>query len=52
MPLPKTTNIGTLVNELKAANRGKKKKRSKAQILAIALDQARKSGANIPRKKW
>ena len=47
MPLPKTTNIGTIIKELNQSGR----KRSRKQKIAIALSQARKSGANIPLKK-
>ena len=36
-------NIGKNITELKRANKGRKKKRSKKQILAIALSTARKS---------
>lgn len=40
MPLPKTSNIGKIYDELK----GSKTKRSQKQMLAIALSQARKYG--------
>ena len=47
MPLPKTKNIGTIIKELNQS----KTKRPMKQKIAIALNQARKSGANIPKKK-
>ncbi len=43
MPLPHTTDVGAIISELKHS----KKKRSRKQMVAIALSQARKSGANI-----
>lgn len=56
MPLPKTKNVGKLVKELQADNKKKGKARGAGgkprppkQILAIALTQARKSGAKIPK---
>jgi hypothetical protein len=45
MPLS-TTNVGFNIREQKNANQGRKKKRSKAQIIAIALDAAEKSKNN------
>lgn len=39
MPLPKTTDVGKIIRELK----GSKTKRSRKQMIAIALDQARRS---------
>lgn len=43
MPLLKgKKNIGKNIKELTAANKGRKKKRSRKQIIAIALDVARK----------
>ncbi len=47
MPLPKTKNVGTIIKEL---NRSKTKRPMKQKV-AIALSQARKSGAKIPLKK-
>lgn len=47
MPLPKTTNVGKIMHELKTKGT---KKRSRKQMIAIALSQARKSGAKIPKK--
>lgn len=46
MPLPKTTDVGEIMHELKKSG----KKRPRKQMVAIALSQARKSGAKIPRK--
>lgn len=46
MPLPKTTDIGTIMEELKTG-----KKRPHKQKIAIALSHARKMGANIPLQK-
>lgn len=51
MPIPKTKNVHKIVDFLKKENKTKKKKRSKSQIWAIALDVARKAGAMIPKKK-
>jgi len=45
MPLPKTTNVGTVMRELKQG-----RKRSYKQRIAIALSHVRKMGANIPQK--
>lgn len=45
MPLPNTKNIGTIFSKLKKEG-GKPRK----QMIAIALNQARKSGASIPKK--
>ncbi len=47
MPLPKTKDVGKIIRELNTS----KKKRSRKQKVAIALDQARASGAKIPFKK-
>ena len=47
MPLPKTTKVGKIVSFLK---RKGERKRPQKQIVAIALAQARKSGAKIPKK--
>jgi len=44
MPLPKTKNVAELIKLLKI----EKPNISKKQRIAIALSQARKSGANIP----
>lgn len=46
-PLPHTTNVGKIMHELK--HKGSKK-RSRKQMVAIALSQAKKSGAKIPKK--
>lgn len=43
-PLPNTSNVGTIIEELNKS----KTKRPYKQKVAIALNQARKSGANIP----
>ena len=43
MPLPETTDVGAIMHELKGG-----KKRPRKQMIAIALSQARKSGAKIP----
>ncbi len=45
MPLPKTTNVGKIMHELKTG-----RERPHKQRIAIALTHARKMGANIPRK--
>lgn len=45
-PLPYTTDVGKIMHELKTS----KKKRSRKQMIAIAMSQARKSGAKIPKK--
>jgi len=47
MPLPHTTNVGTIIKELNQS----RTKRPHKQKIAIALSQARKSGANIPFRK-
>ena len=47
MPLPKTTDVGVIMHELKTSD----KKRPRKQMVAIALSQARKSGAKIPKKR-
>ena len=46
MPLPKTTNVGRIMSELKR----KGKKRPRKQRIAISLDQARRSGKPRPKK--
>lgn len=46
MPLPKTRDVGKIITELKTSRR----KRSRKQIVAIALSHARKMGAKIPKK--
>lgn len=46
MPLPKTTDIGKIMHKLKAEG-GK----SREQMIAIAMSQAKKSGAKSPDKK-
>jgi len=45
MPLPKTSSVGTILRKLK-----KEGGRSRRQMVAIALSQARKFGANIKKK--
>jgi hypothetical protein len=45
MPLPKTANVGKIMSKL--ASEGGRPRR---QMIAIALNQARKSGADIPKK--
>ncbi len=47
MPLPKTKDVGKIYRELNKS----KTKRPRKQKVAIALSQARKSGAKIPFKK-
>lgn len=47
MPLPKTTDVGKIIEELNQS----RTKRPRKQKIAIALAQARKSGANIPLRK-
>ena len=46
MPLPKTKNVGKIMSKLKSEG-GKPRK----QMVAIALSEARKNGADIPEKK-
>lgn len=46
MPLPKTKNVSRLIKFLKK----EKPKMKKKQRVAIALEQARKAGARIPRR--
>ena len=45
MPLPKTQDVGKLMHKLKSEGG-----RSREQMVAIALSEARKNGANIPEK--
>lgn len=47
MPLPKTQDVGKIITELKRSST----KRPHKQKVAIALDVARKAGANIPKPK-
>ena len=47
MPLPKTQDVGKILHELKH----KGKKRPHKQRVAIALDVARKAGADIPKSR-
>lgn len=47
--MPLTSSVGQNIRTLKAEN--KKKKRSQKQILAIALDAARRAGAKIKKPK-
>jgi hypothetical protein len=46
MPLPKTSNVGTIIRKL-----NKEGSRPRKQKIAIALSQARKHGARIPEAK-
>jgi len=43
MPLPKTEDVGKVLKVLKDENKHKSKKRSRAQMIAIALKQTGKS---------
>ena len=43
MPLPQTTNVGTIMHELKQG-----RERPQKQRIAIALSHARKMGSNVP----
>ena len=45
--MPGTRNVSKNIKELKAS----KTKRPQKQIVAIALSQARKAGAKVPKKK-
>ena len=47
MPLPVTRDVGTVIRALKEHHPGMPQK----QKVAIALSQARKAGASIPRKR-
>ena len=49
---PGTRDVGKNIKELKQANKSKapSKKRPHRQVIAIAISQARKAGANIPKK--
>ena len=47
MPLPKTKDVGEV---MKFLHRKGEKKRPHKQMVAIALSQARKAGASIPKK--
>ena len=54
MPLQKGKSQKTIsknIEELYEANEGKVNPRPRKQIIAIALSEARKSGANIPKKR-
>ena len=46
MPLPRSSNVGTIMDKLKTEGG-----RSRQQMVAIALNQARKYGADIPKKQ-
>lgn len=46
MPLPKTTNVGKIIKKLNEEGG-----RSRKQKVAIALNVARRSGADLPNKK-
>ena len=48
MPIPKTKNIGKIMSFLKKD----KPNMSMKQRVAIALSQARKAGAKVPKKKY
>lgn len=45
--MPGTRDVGKNIRELKASG----KKRPRKQVIAIALSQARKAGAKIPKRK-
>jgi hypothetical protein len=45
MPLPKTQDVGKVISALNAPG---EKQRPRAQKIAIALNTARKAGADIP----
>lgn len=47
MPFPKTTDVGKVIKFLKK----EKPSMPHKQMVAIALSQARKAGAKIPKKK-
>lgn len=47
MPLPKTKSVGKIMRKLKKEKPGMKRK----QKVAIALSQARRHGASIPKKR-
>ena len=52
MPLlPGKKNIGKNISELEHSQTARGKKRSHKQNIAIALSEARKTGAHIPKKK-
>jgi hypothetical protein len=44
--MPLTKNVSANISELYHANKGKKKKRSRNQIIAIAMSAAGKSNAD------
>lgn len=46
MPLPKTSDVGTIMHKLKEEGG-----RPRKQMIAIALNEARKNGADIPAPK-
>ena len=46
MPLPKTSSVGKIMSKLKSEGG-----RRRSQMVAIALNQARKYGADIPKKQ-
>ena len=50
MPLPKTRNVGKLISKMMAEDPHHVKMPHK-QMVAIALSQARKAGAKIPKKE-
>lgn len=47
VPLKKTKDVGKVLSELKKSS----KKRPRKQMIAIALDQVRKSGGKVSPKK-
>jgi len=49
--MPLGADVGANIRHLKEKNKGKKKKRSRKQIIAIALDAARKAGGKVSPKK-
>ncbi|MEW6606041.1 MAG: hypothetical protein AB1414_01135 [bacterium] len=51
MPIPKSQNVSWLIHWLTNENKKRKKKWTRKQIIAIAIQQARKAGAKIPRRR-
>jgi hypothetical protein len=49
--MPLTESVSFNLHELKQANAHRKKKRSRAQMMAISLEAAREHGAKIQKKK-
>lgn len=48
--MPGGKDVGENMRELKKANEGRAKPRPQRQMVAIALDQARRAGAKIPKR--